>query len=205
MDCVIANPCATEACLETCATDEDGKFRLKDLFLYDQGGDEIKKGDLVECLWEMMTVKDGEIKWDPKADDACPKQFACGGVVGNVGMGSDTGSYLTMISLEGLKFGIINIVGNFGTVFCDQSYWQSAIAAKPASAHKGYMLGGMVWSHPVLARVVARRTTPSSSPSRPQRRAARAARGRRALGPAGWAIAIMLFMAVISMGSAMPR
>merc|ERR1719377_52946 len=78
-------------------------------------------------------------------DDECTKQFACGGVVGNKGMDTDTGSYLTMISLEGLKFGIINIVGNFGTVFCDQSYWQSAIAAKPASAHKGYMLGGMVW------------------------------------------------------------
>merc|ERR1712176_1244967 len=27
----------------------------------------------------------------------------------------------------------------------DQSYWQSAIAAKPTSAHKGYILGGMVW------------------------------------------------------------
>ena len=40
-------------------------------------------------------------------------------------------------------FGITNIVGNFGTVFVDQSYWQSGIAAKPASAHKGYMLGGL--------------------------------------------------------------
>mgnify|MGYP003684421691 CR=1 FL=1 len=27
----------------------------------------------------------------------------------------------------------------------DQSYWQSAIAAKPSSSHKGYMLGGLVW------------------------------------------------------------
>jgi len=42
-------------------------------------------------------------------------------------------------------FGIINIVGNFGTVFVDQSYWQSAIAAKPGAAHKGYILGGLVW------------------------------------------------------------
>ena len=55
------------------------------------------------------------------------------------------GSYLTMLSLSGLEFGVINIVGNFGTVFCDQSYWQSAIAASPASAHKGYLLGGLVW------------------------------------------------------------
>merc|ERR1719486_24770 len=50
-----------------------------------------------------------------------------------------------MMSLGGLKFGIINIVGNFGTVFVDQSYWQSAIAAKPTTAHKGYLLGGLVW------------------------------------------------------------
>jgi len=50
-----------------------------------------------------------------------------------------------MLSLGGIKFGIINIVGNFGTVFVDQSYWQSAIAARPASAHKGYILGGLIW------------------------------------------------------------
>jgi len=55
------------------------------------------------------------------------------------------GSYLTMMSLDGFLFGIINIIGNFGTVFVDQSYWQSAIAAKPGAAHKGYILGGMVW------------------------------------------------------------
>jgi hypothetical protein len=66
--------------------------------------------------------------------------YACGYVESN-----KEGSYLTMISGGGLMFGIINIVGNFGTVFVDQSYWQSAIAAKPASAHKGYLLGGLVW------------------------------------------------------------
>jgi SSS family transporter len=69
-----------------------------------------------------------------------PGKYACGAVKDN-----RDGSYLTMLSLGGLKFGIINIVGNFGTVFVDQSYWQSAIAAKPASAHKGYLLGGLVW------------------------------------------------------------
>lgn len=55
------------------------------------------------------------------------------------------GSYLTMMSPDGVMFGIINIIGNFGTVFVDQSYWQSAIAAKPGAAHKGYILGGLVW------------------------------------------------------------
>jgi len=69
-----------------------------------------------------------------------PKKYSCGPVMDNY-----DGSYATMNSLGGLKFGIINIVGNFGTVFVDQSYWQSAIAARPASAHNGYLLGGLVW------------------------------------------------------------
>ena len=42
-------------------------------------------------------------------------------------------------------FGIINIVGNFGTVFVDQAYWQRAIAAKPSSTVKGFLLGGACW------------------------------------------------------------
>ena len=66
-------------------------------------------------------------------------KYACGPVTGN-----RDGSYLTMLSSQGLMFGIINIVGNFGTVFVDQSYWQSAIAARPESAAKGYLLGGYV-------------------------------------------------------------
>lgn len=35
-----------------------------------------------------------------------------------------------MWSLDGLVFGIINVIGNFGTVFVDQAYWQSAIAGE---------------------------------------------------------------------------
>jgi len=42
-------------------------------------------------------------------------------------------------------FGIINTVGNFGTVFVDQSYWQGAIACKPSATYRGYLLGGMAW------------------------------------------------------------
>jgi Na+/proline symporter len=64
-------------------------------------------------------------------------KYACGPVPGN-----DSGSYLTMLSGDGLMFGIINLIGNFGTVFVDQSYWQSAIAARPSSAARGYLLGG---------------------------------------------------------------
>jgi len=54
-------------------------------------------------------------------------------------------SFLTMGSPSGALFGITNIVGNFGTVFVDQSYWQSAVAAKPKSAVMGFLIGGMVW------------------------------------------------------------
>jgi Na+/proline symporter len=50
-----------------------------------------------------------------------------------------------MASAGGLMFGIINIVGNFGTVFVDQAYWQRAIAAKPSSTVKGFLLGGACW------------------------------------------------------------
>merc|ERR1719191_2700025 len=50
-----------------------------------------------------------------------------------------------MGSPSGVTFGITNIVGNFGTVFVDQSYWQSAVAAKPKSAVLGFLIGGMVW------------------------------------------------------------
>lgn len=59
--------------------------------------------------------------------------------------GNAAGMYLTMASLGGLIFGIINIVGNFGTVFVDQAYWQRAIAAQPSSTVKGFLLGGMCW------------------------------------------------------------
>lgn len=59
--------------------------------------------------------------------------------------GNFAGSYLTMASSGALVFGIINIVGNFGTVFVDQAHWQRAIAAAPKSAFKGFMIGGLAW------------------------------------------------------------
>ena len=59
--------------------------------------------------------------------------------------GNFAGSYLTMASSGAMIFGIINIVGNFGTVFVDQAYWQRAIAAAPKSAFKGFMIGGLAW------------------------------------------------------------
>ena len=160
-----------------------------ELFLYAE-----EDGDLTDCLED-----------DPPT---CTKLFACGGVDGNAGVDADSGSYLTMISLQGLMFGVINIVGNFGTVFCDQSYWQSAIAAKPAAAHKGYMLGGMVWfAIPFsLASSLGLAATAIQLPISKEEA------GNGLVPPAvavhllgaggGWAIAIMLFMAIISTGSA---
>lgn len=64
-------------------------------------------------------------------------------VEGNAG-----GSYLTMRSRNGLVFGVINIIGNFATVFNDQAYWQRAIASRPASCVKAYLLGGLAWLVP---------------------------------------------------------
>ncbi|KAK9236130.1 Sodium:solute symporter family-domain-containing protein [Lipomyces kononenkoae] len=59
--------------------------------------------------------------------------------------GNAQGSYLTMRSQEGAIFFVINLVGNFGTVFLDNGYWNKAIAASPASALPGYVLGGIAW------------------------------------------------------------
>ncbi|KAF2661959.1 urea active transporter [Lophiostoma macrostomum CBS 122681] len=61
-------------------------------------------------------------------------------VAGNAG-----GSYLTMRSKEGAIFFVINIVGNFGTVFCDNGYYNKAIAASPVDALPGYIMGGLSW------------------------------------------------------------
>ncbi|KAG8750494.1 hypothetical protein FRC12_012866 [Ceratobasidium sp. 428] len=59
--------------------------------------------------------------------------------------GNAHGSYLTMRSKNGLIFGVINIIGNFATVFNDQAYWQRAIASKPQSCVKAYLFGGLAW------------------------------------------------------------
>ncbi|KAJ3558427.1 hypothetical protein NM688_g931 [Phlebia brevispora] len=59
--------------------------------------------------------------------------------------GNAHGSYLTIRSKNGLIFGVINVIGNFATVFQDQAYWQRAIASRPASCVKAYLLGGLAW------------------------------------------------------------
>lgn len=72
--------------------------------------------------------------------DALAKATEAHPVSGNAG-----GSYLTMRSQEGAIFFVINLVGNFGTVFCDNGYYNKAIAASPIHALPGYIIGGIAW------------------------------------------------------------
>ncbi|KAL7338853.1 urea transporter [Rhodotorula toruloides] len=58
--------------------------------------------------------------------------------------GNKDGSYLTFSSKTGMVFMVINLIGNFGTVFNDQAC-KRAIASVPSTAVKGYMLGGSAW------------------------------------------------------------
>ena len=118
------------------------------------------------------------------------------------------GSYLTMLSRNGLFFGLTNIVGNFGTVFVDQSYWQSAIAATPTASWKGYILGGLCWfSIPFsLATALGLASVAISLPITADEAGAGLvppAVAQHLMGSGGAVlILIMLFMAVTSTGAA---
>jgi Na+/proline symporter len=59
--------------------------------------------------------------------------------------GNKDGSYLTLKSNFGLIFGVIQLCSGSGTVFLDQAYWQRAIASKPSTAVRAYLLGGLAW------------------------------------------------------------
>lgn len=59
--------------------------------------------------------------------------------------GNQDGSYLTLKSNFGLIFGVIQLCSGSGTVFLDQAYWQRAIASRPTTAVKAYLLGGLAW------------------------------------------------------------
>lgn len=96
---------------------------------------------LVIFVFKVYAFGDGDQLGSPaKVYDALEEVATIEAVENNRG-----GSYLTMLSLNGFFFGLVNIVGNFGTVFVDQAYWQSAIAATPSASWKGYLLGGLCW------------------------------------------------------------
>lgn len=59
--------------------------------------------------------------------------------------GNAGGSYLTMKSRSGGIFFVINIVGNFGTVFLDNGYFNKAFASDPGATMPGYVIGGLAW------------------------------------------------------------
>ncbi|KAK4054470.1 hypothetical protein OIV83_000964 [Microbotryomycetes sp. JL201] len=59
--------------------------------------------------------------------------------------GNAEGSRLTFRSNGGLVFGVLNIIGNFATVYLDQAYYQRAIASKPVTSVRAFMLGGSAW------------------------------------------------------------
>ncbi|ETI21976.1 hypothetical protein G647_06046 [Cladophialophora carrionii CBS 160.54] len=59
--------------------------------------------------------------------------------------GNQDGSYLTLKSNNALIFGVIQLCSGSGTVFLDQAYWQRAIASRPTTAVRAYILGGLAW------------------------------------------------------------
>ena len=59
--------------------------------------------------------------------------------------GNKDGSYLTLRSNYALVFGVIQLCSGSGIVMLDQAYWQRAIASKPSTAVRAYLLGGLAW------------------------------------------------------------
>ncbi|BGP12235.1 hypothetical protein JCM10213v2_000147 [Rhodosporidiobolus nylandii] len=59
--------------------------------------------------------------------------------------GNTGGSYTTMKSNGGIFFAGTTMASGFSGVLCDQGYWQRAIASRPESTTKAYMLSGIAW------------------------------------------------------------
>lgn len=55
------------------------------------------------------------------------------------------GSYLAFRSVDGLVFAFDLFAAGFSTVWLDQAYWQRAIASRPETSVKAYILGGVAW------------------------------------------------------------
>lgn len=93
---------------------------------------------VIILTFAFTTYATGDRLGSPRAVyDALQDLAAHTPVEGNAG-----GSYLTMRSKEGAIFFVINIIGNFGTVFMDNGYYNKAIAASPVHALPGYIIGG---------------------------------------------------------------
>jgi SSS family transporter len=155
------------------------------------------------AVWERLVAVISQTDETCEAFGYDPETQVCGKLANNYG-----GSYLTILSADGLMFGIINVIGNFGTVFCDQSYWQSAIAATPTCAHKGYLLGGLCWfsipfSFATAVGIAAVALQLPMSFSEAGSGLVPAATAIHLFGNSGGVmILIMVYMAIISTGSA---
>lgn len=59
--------------------------------------------------------------------------------------GNTDESYLAFRSVDGLVFAIDLFAAGFSTVWLDQAYWQRAIASRPETSVRAYILGGIAW------------------------------------------------------------
>ncbi|OES44794.1 sodium:solute symporter family protein [Domibacillus iocasae] len=116
----------------------------------------------------------------------------------------DSATMLTMASVPGLMFGMINIIGNFGTVFVDQAYWQRAIASTDSAASKAYIYGGIAWfSIPFAIATFLGVSAAGLGIAVPTPDAVAPLMAAELLGTAGSILFLaMLFMAVMSTGAA---
>lgn len=116
----------------------------------------------------------------------------------------DSAQMLTMASIPGLLFGMINIIGNFGTVFVDQAYWQRAIASTNSAASKAYIYGGIAWfAIPFAVATILGVSAAGLGVSVGSADAIAPAMAAYILGDVGSILFLaMLFMAVMSTGAA---
>ncbi|RNA39194.1 urea-proton symporter DUR3-like [Brachionus plicatilis] len=67
-------------------------------------------------------------------------RFSCISNPNNLG-----NSYKTFFSLDSFLFGVINLIGNCGTVFVDQAYWQLNSTTSPKKSSIAFIIAGVIW------------------------------------------------------------
>jgi hypothetical protein len=53
----------------------------------------------------------------------------------------------TIVSLPGFLSGLTSIIGNFGVVFIDQSYWQLNMSTSPKKSSVAFIIAGVLWMY----------------------------------------------------------
>lgn len=54
-------------------------------------------------------------------------------------------SFKTFLSTDALLMGLIGMIGNLGSFFIDQSYWQLNSTTSPKKSSISYIVAGLVW------------------------------------------------------------